>query len=334
MLSSNRRAFLTNAAAATLLPLTASSARAEQQSVTFLFDVLPNPKHALFYPAQANGYFRQSGLDVTIESGKGSADVVQRVASGAADIGFADASAVILGRSRGLPVKLVTMVHYKSLMSIVTRQEAGVATPKDLVGKKIAATSGDAVRIVLPALARLNGFDSSKVNFVTVDQAAKSALLMTGRVDGVCDYASAFPIYEAAGAQTGVALRLLLYADFGLDIYSNGIIVRDDTIRDKPQLVRAFVSAIIKSMTFAATDRAATIAIFRRFQPQYSEAVVAAGLDIAVAHLMVPEVRAHGIGPMSEAKMAQTIDVTKASFGLPAAVAPADAYTNAFIGAT
>src|SRR4051794_27492609 len=69
-----------------------------RKPVKFLFDVLPNPKHALFYPALKLGYLAEQGLDVTIESSKGSADAIQNVASGAAAFGFADASAVVLAR--------------------------------------------------------------------------------------------------------------------------------------------------------------------------------------------------------------------------------------------
>jgi NitT/TauT family transport system substrate-binding protein len=329
-----RRAILGQAAAAAALlaPVLRHSAEAQEaQEVKFLFDVLPNPKHALFYPAEAQGYFRQNGLRVTLEAGKGSADVVQKVATGAADFGFADASAVILGRARGLPVKLVAMVHYKPLMAIITRREANVAKPADLVGKRIASTSGDAVRALTPALARANGFDAAKVSFVTVDQAAKAALLIAGQVDGVCDYASAFPVYEAAAQKNGLELAQLLFSDFGMDFYSNGIVVRDDLIRDKPELVGAFTRAIVKGLAFAVEHRQEAVAIFRRVQPQYEEAIVKAGLDIAVAHLVVPEMGANALGTMADRKMAATIAVTNDTYGLPSGVAPADVYTNAFI---
>lgn len=324
--------FLAQAAAASLMSASGRVAwAASQTTVKFLFDVLPNPKHALFYPAQAKGFFRENGLAVTIEAGKGSADVVQKVASGAFDFGFADASAVILARSRDIAVKLVAMVHYTPLMTIVTRAEAGVAKPSDLMGKKIAATSGDSVRALAPAFARINHFDVDRIEFVTVDQAAKAALLLSGHVDGVCDYASAFPVYEAAAEKNGVKLKQLPYADFGLDIYSNGIVVLDETVSNHPQTVAAFTSAIIRSLKFAAGHRQEAVSIFRTFQPQYDADVVGAGLDIALAHLLTPEARTNGLGAMSSDKMAKTIAITKETYGLAHDVTAADVYTNAFI---
>src|SRR5258708_39077119 len=192
-----RRQLMGGAIAAAALSTSSRGLFAQsRKQVKFLFDVLPNPKHALFYPAVKQGFFGEQGLDVTIESSKGSADVIQNVASGAAAFGFADASAVVLSRTRDLPVTLVAMVHYKTLMSIITRVPSGVGKPADLVGKKIASTSGDAVRMVMPAFAKMNGFDGEKVNFLTVSQSAKASMLLAGQVDGVCDYLSAVPSYR------------------------------------------------------------------------------------------------------------------------------------------
>jgi NitT/TauT family transport system substrate-binding protein len=299
-----------------------------RKQVKFLLDVLPNPKHALFYPAAKQGFFAEQGLEVAIESGKGSADVIQNVAGGGAAFGFADASAVVLSRARDLPVTLVAMVHYKTLMSIITRAESGVSRPADLVGKKIASTSGDAVRTVLPALAKLNGFDAEKVNFITVAQPAKASMMLAGQVDGVCDYLSALPVYREAAKAANVELNALEYGNFGLDIYSNGIVVRDDLLKSDPALVKAFVRAIVQGLEFAAAQRAETVKIFREFQPQYSEAVSREGLDIAADHLMVPEVYSAGIGAMSAEKMDRTIRTTVEAYGLGTSPKASEVYTN------
>ena len=330
MLFSDRRLFLAGSSASLCLLASTSSRAAPLTKTSFLLDVLANPKHALFYPAVANGYFNMANLDVRIEAGKGSADVVQKVASGAFAFGFADASAVVLGRSRGIQLKLIAMVHYKPLMTIITREEARVQKPADLAGKKIASTSGDAVRAVFPAVARLNQVDASAVNFVTVDQAAKSALLIAGQVDGVCDYLSAFPIYKAAAAKNGFQLNSLLFANFGLDIYSNGIVATDDLIENQKPLVANFMSAVRESMRYAVNHRNETADIFRRYFSQYDDEVTREGLDIAVDHLMVAEAKGDQLGRMTDEKMEKTIATTRETYGFQSAVRPSDVYTNAF----
>jgi NitT/TauT family transport system substrate-binding protein len=320
---------LLTGAAAAALSATGYSAFAESgKPVKFLFDVLPNPKHALFYPAVKQGFFAAQGFDVTIESGKGSADAIQNVASGGAAFGFADAGAVVLARTRDLPVTLVGMVHYKTLMSIITLATSGVSKPADLVGKKIASTSGDAVRTAMPAFARLNGFDADKVNFITVNQPAKASMLLAGQVDGVCDYVSALPVYREAAKAANLELSALEYGSYGLDIYSNGIVVRDDLLRSDPALVKSFMRALVQGLEFASAQRPETVKIFREFQPQYSEAVTREGLDIAADHLLVPEVYVGGIGSMSADKMERTIKTTVEAYSLSNSPAASAVYTN------
>jgi NitT/TauT family transport system substrate-binding protein len=299
--------------------------------VSFLLDVLTNPKHALFYPAAKQGLFTGQGLDVTLEVGKGSADVIQNVASGTAQFGFADASAVVLGRARGLPITLVTMVHYNTLMTVITRVPSGVTKPAELVGKKIASTGGDAVRMVMPAFAKVNGFEADKINFITVNQPAKASMLLAGQVDGVCDYLSAFPIYSEAAQAVGLGLKAISFAEYGLDIYSNGIIVHDDLLKSDPALVSSFVRAIVMSLNVAASEREATIKLFREFQPQYSEKVSREGLDIAANALLVPEVFNNGIGAMSRDKIERTIQTTIQAYSLDKSPPAASVYTNAML---
>ena len=64
------------------------SAAQSPKRVSFLLDVLTNPKHALFYPAAKQGLFAGQGLDVTLETGKGSADVIQNIARAPLNLGL------------------------------------------------------------------------------------------------------------------------------------------------------------------------------------------------------------------------------------------------------
>jgi len=86
-------------------------------------------------------------------------------------------------------------------------------------------------------------------------------LLLSERVDGVSDYASAFPVYEAAAKKDGTELTSFR----SRIVYSNGIAVRDETIINRPEVVAAFTSTIVKSLEFVATHCQRAISIFRQF---------------------------------------------------------------------
>ena len=81
-------------------------------------------RHSFFYVALDKGYYKAEGLDVTILRGQGSIDAVKKVASGAAEIGFADAGALVLARSNdGIPVKLLAIVYAAAACGFCARRQ-------------------------------------------------------------------------------------------------------------------------------------------------------------------------------------------------------------------
>lgn len=315
-------------------PFVARSARAQSaRKVTFLLDVPVYSKHALFFPALENGYFAKRGLDVTFSAAKGSADAAQRVAAKAADFGFIDAGSAILARGKGLPIRLVTMVHYKNMMAMVGMGEPPLDKPKAMEGRKVAAAAGDAVRTGFIAVAKQNGVDLGKVDWVTTDVPNKRPLLFAGKVDATCDYAVNFPVYEAAALKIGKKVSQFLLADYGLDIYSNGVATRDDVLKNDPAMVKNFNDALVESMIFAIEHRDEAVRIYLKYNTQANPELTRAGLDVAIAHLLVPEVAQHGIGPMDAGKMAKTVKAMKDYFDLSAEVTLGDIFSNDYVTA-
>jgi len=303
------------------------------KKATFLFDVQPYSKHALFYPAVEKGFFAKRGLDIAFNAGKGSADVAQKVAAKGAEFGFVDAGSAVLARGRGMPLKLTGMVHYKNMMCVIGFSEPPLTKPKDLEGRKLAANAGDAVRTGFMAIAKPNGVDISKIDFVTVETSNKRPLLFAGKLDACCDYAVNLPVYKAGAAKIGKEVSQVLFSDFGLDIYSNGFVTRDDLIKSDPQLVKDFNDAMVESMIYAIDNRDEAVQIFQKFNPQSDAVLVRAGLDVAINHLLVPEVMAHGVGPLDPGKMEKTIGAMKQYFDLAGEVKAVDMFSNDFVTA-
>ena len=303
------------------------------RNITFMLDVSPYGKHAIFYPAIDNGYFRDMGLEITMQAGKGSADVAVKVAAGAVEVGFCDAATAILARGKGAKIKEVMMVHYKATNCTVTNASKAVRLPKDLVGMKMGATSGDAPRVALPALAQINHFDASKVEIVTMESSAKAAMFMTGQVDGLLTLTTNTPVLAAAAKRAGHEVVEMRFSDFGLDIYSNGIIISDALLERDPDLVRKFNQALVQSFIFAVENPEKALDMFSKHNPAYNKTIARDQLAVAIDHLMVPEVKQHGIGPMSPEKMNFTLKIVHDFYGLAGNVALNDVYTNDFVKA-
>lgn len=318
--------------------LSACGSEGEQLSgsgrrATFVTDVAPYGKHAPFYVAQAQGW-SQRDLSVDIQIGKGSADAITKVGAGAGDFALADASAAFVARGNGnLDVRLVAMYHYRNLMAELTLESSGIKEPQHLVGSTQQSTAGDATIVLLPALAELNGFDPNGVTVNTADFTTHVQNIVSGLVDGALTYLTLYPALEAAAEQAGLAASSFLYADYGLDLYNNGIVVSDRLIDRDPDLVRDFVEGFIEAVAFTVKDPGAAIEIFTSEVPGFDVDIARAQLDIAIEHLNVPEVSEVGFGPMSDSKMMRTVDLVNQHFDLNRPIELDEVYTNAFASA-
>ena len=108
-----------------------------QQPVKFSLDWKFEGPAAPFTVALDKGYFKAEGLDVTIDTSPGSLEPINRVASGAYDIGFGDINSLIKFRDANPnnPIKAVFMLYNRPAFSIVARKSLGITKPKDLEAK-------------------------------------------------------------------------------------------------------------------------------------------------------------------------------------------------------
>src|SRR5690348_4389211 len=99
-----------------------------------------------FYHALERGYFRELGLDVTIEPSKGSADAITRTASQASDIGIGDVSTLVEFASRRPEIapKAVFILHNRSPQAVIALKSSGIAKLTDLHGRILGRGLADA----------------------------------------------------------------------------------------------------------------------------------------------------------------------------------------------
>src|SRR5215475_12864588 len=117
-----------------------------QEKWTFALNWFPVGDHAAYWVALDKGYFKDKGLDVTLENSKGSGDVIAKVDTGRADAGVADAAVVIASRARGTQIKMVGMVFDKTPLNFFSLKSNPALKPKDLEGRTIGAPPGDGQR--------------------------------------------------------------------------------------------------------------------------------------------------------------------------------------------
>ena len=152
---------------------TFSSVLQAAEKTTFVTDYGLYGRHAYYFVAMEKGYYARENLEIEIVRSQGSANTIKQVANGTAQVGFADAFAVVLGRANDdIPVKLVAMIYPKPPHAVYVLKESGIAKPKDFEDKTLADTAFSSVPKLFATYAKAAGVDASKVKWIAVNSDA------------------------------------------------------------------------------------------------------------------------------------------------------------------
>ena len=113
-------------------------------------------------------------------------------------------------------------------------------------------------------MSETNGLNKDKIKVVFMDPPAKPAALMEKKVDALLGGASdQYWLIKYKGFKP----TRLKYADIGVDTIGMTIHAHTDTLKDKPDLVRRFVKATIRSWEAARQDPAAAAKAALKVKP-------------------------------------------------------------------
>lgn len=226
-----------------------ASAQGELTPVNYLTSFSTFGRDAYVYVAKELGYFEEAGLDVTINPGSGTVSVMQFIAAGTADFGPGDAATAFIAiANEGLELKAVAAVQQNTLAAVIALESSGIQAPADLEGKTFADAAGSTNRILLPAYADAAGFDDSTVEFVAAAPPDLPRLLASGTVDFIGQFVVGRSLIETAAGEPAV---ILPYSDYLPDLYGNLIIARSEMIEQQPEVVEAFIGALMRGLQYS-----------------------------------------------------------------------------------
>jgi NitT/TauT family transport system substrate-binding protein len=305
---------------------------AAQDKVALGLDWVVNGTHAGYFVAREKGLYRDAGLDVTISRGFGSGDTVKRVATNSLTFGVADTGAIIAARAGDdIPVRIVAMIYDRASLGLIYLQQSGIKSPKDLEGRAVGRSASGASVNMFPGFLKANSLDRGKIREMVVDGATFLPLLMSGQVDAVLEQSVNIGKFRKAAAEQGKTALAMRYSDFGLEAYGNALITQPASIQSKPDLIRRFVEATLRGMKDALDHPDEAIAILRKSNPE----VDAEGAKDELLALRETEatadIREHGLGAISRARMEATRDTITTALGLKRSVPVEELYTSEFL---
>jgi NitT/TauT family transport system substrate-binding protein len=308
--------------------LASASTASAQEKFNFALNWFAVGDHAAYWVALDKGYYKAKGLDVTLENSKGSGDSIAKVDTGRADAGLADAAVVISSKARGTTIKTVGMVFDKTPLNFFSLKTTPLAKPKDLEGKTLGAPPGDAQRQMFPAFAKLTGIDASKVTWVNIEPAAKTAAVAEKRMDGVGDYSTGLPLYEKAAGKGNVVM--MPWADSGFDMYSMSIMASEKTMKERPKVLKDFLEASYMGWRDVMADPDAAMVIFKKRVPEIEVDTVKAIMMIGLGLMKTEQYAKGGIGSIDDKRMCASVDLVNSYMGLPKKVECKDVYSKDF----
>jgi NitT/TauT family transport system substrate-binding protein len=333
----NKRSVLRSLALAAVVAAGMQSPAALAQANTpikFQLDWRFEGPAALFLSPIAKGYFKDVKLDVTLDAGTGSGAAVQRVASGTYDMGFADMAALMEFHANNpdAPNKpvAVMMVYNNTPAAVLALKKSGITKPADLAGKKVGAPVFDAGRRAFPIFQKANNI--STVNWVTMDPPLRETMLARGDIDAITGFSFTSLLNLEARGVKAQDVVILPYPDFGVKLYGNAIIASPKLIKEKPEVVKAFLAAFTKGAkeVMAKPDVAIQYVKMRDgiINVDLEERRLKMAIDAVIAS---PDARAEGFGQVNMGRLALMASQVSDAFNTKTRVKVDDAWNGSFL---
>ena len=235
-----------------------------QDKVSFRLNWYIVGLHAPFFYGKERGFFKDEGIDLTINEGRGSISTAQVVAAGTDQFGFADSSSVVMVASKGGEIRSVMSLLNTSPFAVISRADANIRSPKDLEGKRLALAQGDPFFQLFGAMAAVNKLDTSRITMVQVDPAGKTVSVLEKRADALL---GSIDDQFYALKHRGVEPAALRFADHGVDLVGFTVFAQNSVIKGKPDLVRRFVKASARSWEEARKNPTAAVDAAMKAKP-------------------------------------------------------------------
>ena len=312
-----RRLFL-GSASALAMPSVWSQSAPKLTPIKFTLDFRVTGQTSPFFLAQSLGFYKDEGLDVTIDVGAGSVASITRIASGAYQMGLGDISGLIEfnAQNPGTPlVQAVYQYYNRAPFVIIGRKDRGVTTDfKSLEGKRIAAAAVESTRRVWPMVAKKLRVKPDYFTWMTTDFSARDNVVVRGDVDGATYFHdSAVSLFSRIKIDD---LSVLQYAHAGVNIYGNAILASNNLITKNPRVIAAFLRATNRGIVETFANPVAAIAATRQREPILDEKVELERWKITSQYVGASDTVGHGLGDIRKLYLEQQVDDVVDAFGL------------------
>lgn len=223
----------------------ANTAVQNLEEITVVLDWYPNALHSFLYQADKQGYFKDEGIKINIQSPSDSNDALTMVAAEKADIGIYYQQDVIQARAeQNVPVKCIGAIIQSPLNVVLSLEEKNITQPSDLIGKTVGYPGNQLSEALIKSIMKNAGANPNDVELINVGFDLMASMT-TNKVDATigCYVNHEVPQME----KEGFNVNYFFPHDFGVPQYYDSIFVSNDKmINEKPDVLKGFLNACKK----------------------------------------------------------------------------------------
>lgn len=317
----HRRHFIASAAALSssiAAPAIWSQTTSKLTPLKFTLDFRVTGQTAPFFLAQQKGYYREEGLDVSIDVGAGSVASITRIASGVYHMGLGDISSLIEfhAQNAGTPlVQAVYQYYNRAPFVIIGRKDRGITSDfASLKGKRVAAAAVEATRRAWPMVARKLRMPDDHFTWSTTDFSARDNVMVRGDVDAATYFHdSAVSLFARMKTDE---LSILKYTDAGVNLYGNAILASNAMLTQNPGVVAAFLRATNRALQETLANPLPAMAAIKQREPILDEKIELERWRLTAQYVAAADTRSHGLGDVRKYLLEQQVDQVSEVFGL------------------
>jgi NitT/TauT family transport system substrate-binding protein len=288
----------------------------------------------MFFLADDRGYFKAEGIEVQLDQGNGSGGVPALVGNGTYDVGFGDMNALIEMAAKkpdDAPIAVYIMYNQPPF-AIAVKADGPIKTAKDIEGKSIGGPANDGALKLFPAFCKIAKIDCTGVKLSNMQPNLRENMLMQGQVDGTFGYVNTIRFSAKLAKIDDDKIRYIKYSDYGMDLYSNAIIVPKRMVKEKPELVKGFLRALNKGMLDSIKEPEASVAAVAKREPLINIKLERERFDATFADEMNhPEIKKIGLGSVDEQRLKRSIDILVDALALPRSPAVSEVWNGSFL---
>lgn len=300
-----------------------------QDRVSVRLDFSPWGVQAAMHLAKNRGWFREAGLDVDIQDGRGSGNTIQLVNAGQVDVGQVQVGLVGSARAQGARIRSIWNFQRRTDLCVLVDRNSPINRIADLRGKKVVVFAASPWAPFIDTFLRAGGLVRDDLPVEVVDPAALWGTYVAKRADGLMStVGSALPVAEGPRPS-----KCILASDGGITFPSYGLVAREETIANRAAVLRRLIQVQQRAWEHLRTkpEDGAQAIIAERPDARLDARVLVAQITLTIEYFDTPATQGRPIGWQATADWDAALKSMEAAGVVRAGWNAADYFTNALV---